>query len=52
MLPACIYFILSILLFAAMVTAMDAAIGEVVKALQDSGQYENTIIVFTSDVRI
>ncbi len=34
-----------------MVTAMDAAVGSVVQRLRDSGLYENTVIVFVSDVR-
>ena len=33
----------------AFIEHMDDGIGKVVKALKDSGQYENTIIVFTSD---
>ena len=35
--------------YAAMVEAMDQAVGEVVKTLKDTGEWENTIIVFTSD---
>ncbi len=34
-----------------MVTAMDDAVGRVVDALKETGAYDNTIIVFTSDVR-
>lgn len=33
----------------AFIEHMDDGIGKVVRALKDSGQYENTIIVFTSD---
>ncbi|KAG7170719.1 arylsulfatase I-like [Homarus americanus] len=33
----------------AMVTAMDDQVGRVVKALRDSGHYDNTIIIFSSD---
>ncbi len=33
----------------AFIEHMDDGIGKVVKALKDSGQYDNTIIVFTSD---
>jgi len=35
--------------YAAMVSHMDDALGEVVDALKEAGVYENTIIVFTSD---
>jgi len=35
--------------YAAMVDAMDQAVGKVVKGLKDNGVWENTIIVFTSD---
>ena len=35
--------------YAAMVSNMDGHIGRVVKYLKDTGQYENTIIVFMSD---
>lgn len=35
--------------FAAFVTQMDAKIGEMVKAVEESGQRGNTLIVFTSD---
>ena len=38
-------------IYIGMVTAMDDAVGKVVEALKESGAYENTIIVFTSDVR-
>jgi len=34
---------------AAMIEDMDTNIGKVVKYLKDTGQYENTLIVFTSD---
>jgi arylsulfatase A-like enzyme len=35
--------------YAAMLSAMDENIGRVVKALKDSGQYENTLVTFVSD---
>lgn len=35
--------------YAAMVEAMDQAVGDVVKALKDNGEWESTIVVFTSD---
>ncbi|MGJ8634385.1 MAG: sulfatase [Luteolibacter sp.] len=35
--------------YAAMVEAMDQAVGDVVKALKDTGEWENTIILLTSD---
>lgn len=35
--------------YAAMITRLDAAIGRIVKALDDAGVRDNTIIVFTSD---
>lgn len=35
--------------FVALVEQMDAGIGRVIDALKESGQYENTIIVFSSD---
>lgn len=31
------------------VSQVDTAVGEVLKALKDSGQYENTMVIFTSD---
>ena len=34
-----------------MVTALDEAIGNVVKALKDNNMYDDTIIVFTADVK-
>ena len=34
-----------------MVTAMDDAIGVITQGLENLGMMENTIIVFTSDVR-
>ena len=33
-----------------MVSALDWAIGKAVRTLKESGMYDNTIIVFTSDV--
>jgi arylsulfatase A-like enzyme len=36
-------------LYAAMVTAMDDAVGQVMAALRESGQEENTLVVFLSD---
>ena len=38
-------------IFSGMVQRMDQAFGEVVQALKDAGLYENSIIIFTSDVR-
>ncbi|MGJ8642599.1 MAG: sulfatase [Luteolibacter sp.] len=35
--------------YAAMVEAMDQAVGDVVNALKENGEWENTIIAFTSD---
>ena len=35
--------------YAAMVSALDDSVGEVVRKLKEIGQYENTIIVFLSD---
>lgn len=35
--------------YAAMVTAMDRGIGEIIQALQDAGEFENTIFLFFSD---
>lgn len=35
--------------YAAMVEAMDLAVGKVIQGLKDAGQWDNTIIVFTSD---
>jgi arylsulfatase A-like enzyme len=34
---------------AAMIEDMDSNVGRVIKYLKDSGQYDNTIIIFTSD---
>lgn len=35
--------------FAAMVTLLDAQVGEVIKKLEEHGIHENTLVVFTSD---
>lgn len=35
--------------FAAMVTSMDRGIGEIIQALKDTGEFENTIFLFFSD---
>ena len=35
-----------------MVSAMDDAIGRVVTALKNTGHYNNSVIIFTTDVRI
>ena len=34
-----------------MVTAMDDAVGQVVESLKQNNLFDNTIIVFTADVR-
>ena len=34
----------------AMVTALDDAVGKIVKKLHERGLFENTLFVFTSDV--
>jgi arylsulfatase A-like enzyme len=39
----------SLAIYAKMVTAMDSAIGRVLKALEDRGLSKNTIVIFTSD---
>lgn len=36
-------------LTAGMITMVDEQIGRVIKALKDSGQFDNTVIIFTSD---
>jgi len=36
-------------LTAGMITMIDDAVGEVIQTLKDTGQYENTVIVFNSD---
>jgi arylsulfatase A-like enzyme len=35
-----------------MVTAMDEAIGNITKALKAKGMFDNTLIIFTTDVSI
>ncbi|SOE19641.1 arylsulfatase [Spirosomataceae bacterium TFI 002] len=35
--------------YAAMITYLDEQVGELVQKLKDNGQYENTLIIFTSD---
>ncbi|MCG8389537.1 MAG: arylsulfatase [Cytophagales bacterium] len=35
--------------YAAMVSYLDAQVGEIVQKLKDEGQYENTLIIFSSD---
>jgi len=35
--------------YAAMVSYLDYQVGELIRALQESGQYDNTLILFTSD---
>ena len=42
----------SVLPSAAMVTAMDDEIGKVVQALIDTDKWDNTLIIFSSDVSI
>ena len=37
-------------IFSAMVTGLDRAIGRIVKALREEGLYDNSIILFSSDV--
>lgn len=39
-------------IFTGMVTAMDSAIGNVVQALKKTDLYNDTLIIFTSDVSI
>ena len=38
--------------FSAMVSGLDIAIGQIVKKLKQEGLYENSIILFSSDVRM
>ena len=38
-------------IFSAMVTGLDNAIGRIFKALREEGLYDNSIILFSSDVR-
>ena len=35
--------------YAAMIKALDRGVGQVLQALRDSGQYENTLVIFTND---
>lgn len=35
--------------YAAMIESVDANVGRLVKALKDAGEYDNTVIIFTSD---
>uniref|UniRef100_T1IPA0 Sulfatase N-terminal domain-containing protein n=1 Tax=Strigamia maritima TaxID=126957 RepID=T1IPA0_STRMM len=35
--------------FSGMVTAMDEGVGKIIKSLKDSGHYDNTLVVFTTD---
>jgi arylsulfatase A-like enzyme len=35
--------------YAGMIKALDRGVGTVLQALKDSGQYENTVVIFTSD---
>ena len=35
--------------YAAMVTYLDEQVGEIIKKLKELGQYENTLVIFTSD---
>lgn len=39
-------------MFSAMVSGLDIAIGQVVEKLKEEGLYEDSIILFSSDVRI
>ena len=39
-------------IFSAMVTGMDIAIGNVVEKLREEGLYDNSIILFSSDVSL
>ena len=34
-----------------MISAMDEAIGRIIKALKDTNHYDNSIIIFSTDVR-
>ena len=43
-------FILQYKMFPGMVTAMDEAIGNVTKALQETGIMDDAVIIFTTDV--
>ena len=37
-------------IFSAMVTGLDIAIGRIINALREEGLYDNSIILFSSDV--
>ena len=39
-------------MFSAMVSGLDIAIGQVVEKLKEEGLYEDSIILFSSDVRL
>jgi len=45
----CKYRDLSRYFYSAMVSSLDHAVDQVVKSLKETGQYENTVIVFTTD---
>ena len=38
--------------FLGMVSAMDEAIGKIIKALKDTNHYSNAVIIFSSDVSL
>jgi hypothetical protein len=48
----CVINVCILFLRKAMATVMDESIGNIVNALKDNDMYDNTIIVFTSDVSI
>ena len=43
---------LNFILISGMVTAMDDAVGNVIRALKQARMFKKTIIIFTSDVNI